>query len=71
MRVSCALYDQLELAAMRKQKVWLTFENLPYQYEGYIKTLSAKAGQDYMVTPEGEAILLDGLMVVKTLKSSG
>jgi transcriptional antiterminator Rof (Rho-off) len=64
MPISCHLYDQLEVAAMRKQTVRLTFEP-PHSetvFEGVITDLFSRNGdQENLVRP------LEGLASIEVL----
>lgn len=60
MPISCQNYDQLELAAMRQYEVAL-YHKQQLRYQGAIKTLKTHNGQEFLITPEGEEIPLEGI----------
>lgn len=76
MPISCHLYDQLEVAAMRKQKVRLTFEP-PHSetvFEGVITDLFSRNGEEFLKAKNGDqenlVWPLEGLVSIEILKDT-
>ncbi|KUJ74185.1 hypothetical protein AVO42_01855 [Thiomicrospira sp. XS5] len=74
MPISCHLYDQLEVAAMRKQTVRLTFEP-PHSetvFEGVITDLFSRNGEEFLKAKNGDqenlVWPLEGLVSIERLK---
>jgi len=70
MSISCAQYDQLELAAMRGQLLRLIFINgvdERSQVEGKIKNLYVCKGKEYVLMSDEQELLLDELVTIETL----
>jgi len=68
MGISCAIYDQLELAAMRHQIVSITLNNnlnKEIQIECVIKDLYVKQGKEYLMTTHNEEYELSGLISIE------
>lgn len=56
--IACALYDQLELLALRKQKVRLTLDNSE-ELELVIRDLQQANGAEWLISHESDPIRLD------------
>lgn len=76
MPISCHLYDQLEVAAMRKQKVRLRFEP-PHSetiFEGVITDLFSRSGEEFFKAKNGDrenpVWPLEGLVSIEVLKDT-
>lgn len=70
MGISCSLYDQLELAAMRGQLLRLTFNNsegVAFHVEGKIKNLYVRNGQEYVLMENETELPLDELVTIETM----
>lgn len=62
MTLSCHLYDTLEIAAMKRQKVRFEFHSPDGKesvFEGLIRDIQTREGKEYAVSETGEHILLD------------
>ena len=73
MGLSCALYDQLELYAMRRQTVRLTFMSASNEVETIetkIKDLYVKEGEEYLLTENGQEYNLNSLQNIELLTAS-
>lgn len=62
--ISCAVYDEYELAAIRKDELKVVLSNSK-SYEGRIKTLISKEGIEYMILDSGHEFRLDEIKEVK------
>ena len=63
--IACALYDELELRALRKQVVRLTFQNDKNEnelIECIISDLFSKDKIEFLKTNDGKIIRLDDLL---------
>ena len=63
--IACGLYDELELRALRKQKVTLTFLNdngEPETIECVIDDLFSKDKTEFLKTTDGRIIRLDDIV---------
>lgn len=63
--IACGLYDELELRALRKQKVTLTFLNDNSETETIecvIADLFSKDKTEFLKTTEGKIIRLDDIV---------
>jgi len=63
--IACGLYDELELRALRKQKVTLTFLNDNSETETIeciIADLFSKDKTEYLKTSDGKLIRLDNIV---------
>jgi Rho-binding antiterminator len=63
--IACGLYDELELRALRKQKVTLTFLNHNGEteiIECVIADLFSKDKTEFLKTTEGKIIRLDDIV---------
>ncbi len=72
MTISCSSYDQLEIAAMRGQKVRLTFKPSAGDnsiYEGLISDLFCQNGEEFLKTPDNQIWPLEGLLSIEILTS--
>jgi transcriptional antiterminator Rof (Rho-off) len=76
MPISCHLYDQLEVAAMRKQKVRLRFEP-PHSetvFEGVITDVFSRNGEEFFKAKNGDqenlVWPLEGLVSIEILKDT-
>ena len=61
MAISCAEYEQLELAAMRESSVGLIFKNDnsgDCLVKGIIETLYVKQGKEYLLFKDGQEYAL-------------
>lgn len=70
MGISCSIYDQLELAAMRSQTVLLTMRcesGQKEQIKCVIKDLITRDGKEYLITQQQEVIELDKLISINIL----
>jgi len=71
MGISCLLYDQLEIAAMRNQKIRLQFN---YQETGdaevvaKIENLFVKNGEEFVTTREGQTFPLRALTSLEVIE---
>lgn len=68
--LSCALYDQLELNAMRQVKVKLSFKRADQNMvvvEALIADLYVRDGKEYLLTDRGQEYSLDELVNIETL----
>lgn len=68
--LSCALYDQLELNAMRQVKVKLSFKRADQNMvvvEALIADLFVREGKEYLLTDRGQEYSLDELVNIETL----
>ena len=62
MAISCADYEQLELAAVRENLVGLIFKNVDsgnYLVKGVIETLYVKQGEEYVLFQDGQEYALN------------
>ncbi|WP_038150239.1 Rho-binding antiterminator [Thiomicrorhabdus chilensis] len=72
MSISCALYDQLEIAAMRKQKVRIVLEGSNAEstvYTGHIKDLCCVDGQEFFVSSKNEKWPLETIVSIENIES--
>jgi Rho-binding antiterminator len=63
--IACGLYDELELRALRKQKITLTFLNHNAEtdtIECIIADLFSKDKTEFLKTTEGKIIRLDDIV---------
>ena len=67
MPVSCDIYSQLELAAMRQTPVKL-LQNNQCVYEGVIRDLQTQDGQEYFVTADNQKLPLEAIDCLELLK---
>lgn len=70
MTISCSYYDQLEIAAMRGQKVRLTFKPSNGEksiYEGLIVDLFCQNGEEFLKTPDNQILPLEGLSWIELI----
>jgi len=68
MPISCDFYDQLELAAMRRQAVRLTFKDTEGKlshYEGLIADLKTDKGAEFLITENKKSLPLEGLIQIE------
>lgn len=66
MAITCSQFDLLEIAAMRKQAVEVTFADQSIQVE--IADLYAREGKDYLKDKNGNEYCLADAMDVKLVK---
>lgn len=69
MPLSCHLYDQLEIAAMKGLIIRIEFtlpQNGKTVYEGRIKDLQCHQGREYLVTPSDEKWWLEDVISIQT-----
>ncbi|WEJ62832.1 hypothetical protein [Thiomicrorhabdus lithotrophica] len=62
MAISCADYEQLELAAMQGISMCLIFKNVDsgnYLVKGVIETLYVKQGEEYLLFHDGQEYALN------------
>lgn len=70
MGISCSMYDQLELAAMRQSKIRLNFKIQDGEYsviEGQISNLHAKNGDEFIVMKDGLTYALNHLIALEEI----
>jgi transcriptional antiterminator Rof (Rho-off) len=68
MPIACSLYDQLEVCAMQKDKVRLTFmldNQNKSEVIAQIGKLYVKEGREYLLTTDGQEYSLDALINVE------
>jgi Rho-binding antiterminator len=68
--IACGLYDELELRALRKQKVTLTFLNHNGEteiIECVIADLFSKDKTEFLKTTEGKIIRLDDIVELDSI----
>lgn len=67
-RISCDLYDELEIIAMRQTAAKVVFINEDEQEETLqtkLKTIQAQNGEEFLILENEEKIRLDKLVSVK------
>ena len=67
MAISCANYDQLELASMRGSTLKLQFESVEgnrVKLECVIADLYVKNGKEFLLTKDGKEMGLDDLVSI-------
>jgi len=68
MGISCAIYDQLELAAMRHQTILIALKNdldNVIKVECVIRDLYVKQGKEYLMTTHNEEYELSELISIE------
>lgn len=73
MAISCAEYEQLELAAMRENSVGLIFKNVNsdnYLVKGVIETLYVKQGEEYLLFKDGQEYALNDFQSIDRMVES-
>ncbi|UQB43309.1 hypothetical protein JX580_05420 [Thiomicrospira microaerophila] len=60
-QISCALYDNLELAIMHKRSVSIVFNDDRPAFEGRLLDLKVKDSSEYAIAESGEVLLLESV----------
>ena len=71
MGVSCTNYDQLELAAMHRKTVLLTFQvkgNQAVNIECVVNGLKTREGKEYLITEDNKEYELSELISIEAKK---
>jgi hypothetical protein len=69
-RLSCGLYDQLEVFSMRKTKVEITYinnEGVEFKKDGIITDILAKNGEEFIVFNNDNKIKTQDIISVNDL----
>lgn len=63
-QISCALYDNLELAIMHKQAVKIVFNDGRPTFEGRLRDLKVQDSREYAIAETGESLLLESVQSI-------
>jgi len=70
MPIACSLYDRIEIAIIKKQRIRLFYECGKPAYVGRLLNVRARNGQESVRTQQGDWLSLEGLQAIEVLPAS-